>query len=773
MPKYIQENNQLYILYDNCEEYIYIGGTDPGYNNTGLFIDVELNQCCQGQILDSIPLTPTPTITVSPSVTPTPTITVTPSVSHTQTPTPTISATSTVTPSITATVTPTLSNTPTQTPSITTTITQTPTNTPTVSYTPSITPTISNTPSVTPSLSVSPTVSSTLTPTPTLTSSITPTPTNTPTITTTPTITPTVTPTFVPNDIPGVNRLEIVDNNGRPYEIISLDYSVPTSLLHPDNNQILAVCVPLNDYNHDLTSIKPDLSLTTDARNILVSTDTYFDNYTINNSVLAFNNRQWNYINYPTGRISSIHFNRHLNRWFLGCQSTTQEPDVFLYSYDNSSSNRFYIGGNNQNAASYPGFISDPSLNCGPTRIYSKNNLVILCNNYYVYIYVSTNTSADDIDYAWKTLPFSCQNITQAAGCGIDWSDIPSNILKMYEHLPSITSYTDNGTDKLIILYNPPINNSITIDGTTNTCLNNQNKGYYLQSYDFSVNVSAIPSNIFSDGISYLDIKLDFNTNISFNLINDAKLYKGDEIISRSLWDITGTGTSYTISIINHTLLDNVLHNKNPVYTLDIDLSNMSSNTIPPYIKIPLYQADNGFTVKENYFRSIQNTKSDHPTFILSEGNNILEFYVTLDPNCGSGYRYDIYHNNRTPISLCVSDVVNTYSDSEIKAVLLKNNVIYYIIQQHKDPQSPTSSDNGVYEYNIYKANINTPNNLISLVCGLKARREFTKLNRDMYNKWNNTCIIDDNYLIVGIPNSNAIFKISYTNLENSPGYGC
>ena len=321
MPKYIQENNQVYILYDNCEEYIYIGTNDPKYNNAGLFIDVELNQCCQGQILGSIPLTPTPTITVSATTTPTPTVTITPSISSTLTPTPTISISPTTTPSITPTITPTISATPTQTPSISPTPTKTPTNTPTISNTPSITPTTSNTPSITPSFTASPTVSVSVTPTPTITCSISPTPTNTPTITTTPTITPTVTATYIPDDITGISKLEIFDDNGKPYEIISIDYSVPTSLLNPNNNQIMAVCVPLNDYNHDLTSIRPDLSNNSDLRNMLISTTTYFDTYTTKNSVMAFNNKEWNYINYPTGRISSIHFNRTLNRWFLGCQS--------------------------------------------------------------------------------------------------------------------------------------------------------------------------------------------------------------------------------------------------------------------------------------------------------------------------------------------------------------------------------------------------------------------------------------------------------------------
>jgi hypothetical protein len=71
------------------------------------------------------PITPTPTISNTPTVTPT--ITLTPSI------------TSTITPTIS--ITPTFTNTPTRTPTLTPTISITPTITPTISITPSITPT--------------------------------------------------------------------------------------------------------------------------------------------------------------------------------------------------------------------------------------------------------------------------------------------------------------------------------------------------------------------------------------------------------------------------------------------------------------------------------------------------------------------------------------------------------------------------------------------------------------------------------------------------------
>ena len=86
--------------------------------------------------------TPTPTITATNTETPTPTVTAT----NTETPTPTITATNTETP--TPTVTPT--NTETPTPTVTATNTETPTVTPTLTNTPTVTPTLTNTPTVTP-----------------------------------------------------------------------------------------------------------------------------------------------------------------------------------------------------------------------------------------------------------------------------------------------------------------------------------------------------------------------------------------------------------------------------------------------------------------------------------------------------------------------------------------------------------------------------------------------------------------------------------------------
>lgn len=96
-----------------------------------------------------VPVTPTPTLSITPSNTPTPTVT--PSVTKTPTLTPTVTPTLTVTPTTSETPT----QTPTATPTPTTTITSTPTATPTptVSVTPTITvtPTLTTTPTSTPS----------------------------------------------------------------------------------------------------------------------------------------------------------------------------------------------------------------------------------------------------------------------------------------------------------------------------------------------------------------------------------------------------------------------------------------------------------------------------------------------------------------------------------------------------------------------------------------------------------------------------------------------
>jgi hypothetical protein len=100
---------------------------------------VNLDDCC------GLPIAPTPTNTITPTITPTNTIT--PTITPTNTITPTITPTNTITPTITPTntITPTITPTNTITPTITPTRTITPTNTITP-VVPSPTPTTSPTP---------------------------------------------------------------------------------------------------------------------------------------------------------------------------------------------------------------------------------------------------------------------------------------------------------------------------------------------------------------------------------------------------------------------------------------------------------------------------------------------------------------------------------------------------------------------------------------------------------------------------------------------------
>ncbi len=138
------------------------------------FIFRSVSNCTNG--FTYIPPSPTPTVSITPSVTPsvTPTISVTPSATTSVTPTisvtPSITPTTSTTPSTTPSVTPTISITPTTsiTPSITPTKTVSTTATPTISLTPTI--------SVTPSTSVTPGVSPTRTPSNTPPPSVTRTP---------------------------------------------------------------------------------------------------------------------------------------------------------------------------------------------------------------------------------------------------------------------------------------------------------------------------------------------------------------------------------------------------------------------------------------------------------------------------------------------------------------------------------------------------------------------------------------------------------------------
>lgn len=171
-------------------------------------------ECSIQQVFDFISSvvfpTPTPTISLTPSITVTPTLTpsITPTMTRTATVTPSVTAS--LTPSPTATMTATPTPTATQTPSVTPTISVTPsvtvtpglskTPTPTVSLTPSITPSI--TPTLTRTATVTPSVTATVTPTVSVTASVTPTRTPTQTQTPTPTATMTPTPSITPSNTP-------------------------------------------------------------------------------------------------------------------------------------------------------------------------------------------------------------------------------------------------------------------------------------------------------------------------------------------------------------------------------------------------------------------------------------------------------------------------------------------------------------------------------------------------------------------------------------------
>ena len=183
----------------------------PGTYEVQIFTGLELQSIWQFELVGAPPtMTPTATMTFTPSPTFTPTrtatITFTPTktstATHTPTRRPSPTATFTPTSSKTPTRTPTLkftpSKTPTQTPSLTPTTTHTPTRTPTATYT--STPTNTSTQTSTATFTLTPTNTPTRTPTATFTSTPTNTPTKTPTatLTYTPTNTPTKTPTRTP-----------------------------------------------------------------------------------------------------------------------------------------------------------------------------------------------------------------------------------------------------------------------------------------------------------------------------------------------------------------------------------------------------------------------------------------------------------------------------------------------------------------------------------------------------------------------------------------------
>jgi len=223
-----------YVSYTRCDntaselvtlqpnESLTICGSNPGVVSGPVTITV-LGTCVGKQCIPFTP-TPTPSLSITPSISLTPSVTPTISLTPSVTPsnTPSISVTPSNTPSISVTPSITPSNTvpPSMTPSPTISVSKTPSLTPLPSV--SKTPSISITPSITPSTGVSPTPTPTTSTTgsiptvdglcmtikfgaaPSVTPSVTPSITATPSISisVTPSITPTVTPSITPSTTP-------------------------------------------------------------------------------------------------------------------------------------------------------------------------------------------------------------------------------------------------------------------------------------------------------------------------------------------------------------------------------------------------------------------------------------------------------------------------------------------------------------------------------------------------------------------------------------------
>jgi hypothetical protein len=220
--------------YNNSESYLFKVVDDYGSISTGTTY---------------LYASPTPTLTLTPTITPTPTITATvtitptPSVSQTPgaSPSPTTTQTPTNTPTNSQTPTPSVSQTPGASPSPTTT--ETPTNTPTNTQTP--TPSVSETPGVSPS------PTTTVTPTNTPSNTPTETPTNTPTNdpsqtpTNTPSETPTQTPTSTPVETPTPTLTETPTSTPTPTQsTVSYNIQLPvsTNVYGNFSNDLTAAC---------------------------------------------------------------------------------------------------------------------------------------------------------------------------------------------------------------------------------------------------------------------------------------------------------------------------------------------------------------------------------------------------------------------------------------------------------------------------------------------------------------------------------------------------
>jgi len=759
MPKYISENGQLYILYDNCEEYIHLG-PDPQYENSHagpVFRDIELSACCEGTILDKVPLTPTPTMTVSPSITPSlsPTVTisvtpsVTPTISNSATPTPTVSITSTNTP----------------TPSIT--ATSTPTVTPSTSNTPSITPSSSVTPTLTPTISISATTTPTLTPTatttPTLTPTISITPSNTPTVSVSPSATPSATPTLTPTptslfDNPNVDVIYLTDENGNPYELFSIDYN-------PNNANILAVAVPRSNYTHNIISHEipgyPSDQYYTEG-NMLVATDSYFASFIYKQKIVETiaNTSSWNYDKYPANRVSSVYFDNTLNRWFVGCQVIDGENLIFLYGHNNGGFDRFFIGGNSSLAVNDSDQVIN-GLSCGPTKIFSVDNSVYLANSDMIYMLLTTDTTPDPntstINYTHKFFAHKCKDITN---CGIE-RDIPDDTAKFYHNLPTIVHNANAPNQDINILYNPIPLLENHIDSQPHFCdTSSFYRGYNLTSYDLSVDVS------FALIQSHAEILFTFNKNIPID-INNVSVKRNNQYISPLSFIFGGSSNTYTLNFRDDELLDKALRDKTIPYWLEIRLDD---SNLPSELNIPLYNADLGFDIKHFEFDNNKNKQPDTLIFIANPQNQnssideTYKYYASSSSNCDTGYIYRITNSNMTDQLMCLP-LPGSHEYSSIKSVLAYGQWIYTLLQIEPDPLTTPAAD-GVFHYNLYRAPLNNPASNELMLYNIQARRYFRDAEY-VPSTWTNTCMIDSQYIIVGIPNSNTILKINYNALPS------
>ena len=732
MPRRITENGQSYILYDDCEEYIFIG-SEPRWK-TLFFSDVKLDKCCEGEIIDSVPVTATPTSTVTPTVTP--------------------SVTSTATP----TVTPTVTATPTVTPTVTPTITVTPSVTPTISVTPSITPTISLTPSITPTTTATPTL--TISNTPTVTPTISATPTNTPTISLTPTIsvTPTLTPTptttpVTVSDDSSIEKIVLADG-AEEYEIISIDVGTSTSMTDGDEH-IVAVVAPVNDYSFDNTIDS--------SYNKVLKSDNYLTDYTIENKLITEANAAiWNSTEYPSSKISSVQYNTELNRWFIGTNSQAGTSIVFLYSVD-AASNYFIPQGD---------VIGGAGSICGPTKVYSVDNKTFLFNDSKIYSYTTSDKTktGNELSYLYSEEIFNCENDNRVK-CGVDRTALGDNVSVSYR-LPLINS----SNDKLFIHHVPGTgNNAVAIDGVDYSCpgVVGNYRGYSLESYEFNFTVSRLDVSTESNQISF---DIVFNKDTNFDYTNLTLLY-GNTVIAidpeKILLDKLTT-KSYSIIIADDTLINNM--NTLPYYFRLSNLSSSNTSDVPNTVTIPIYEVTNsGTTYNYNGVKDVRYTSANRdkvPVFsvnvldFVTNKDKTFDFYVMADATCDSDYKYRIMDKTNAGSGLdydfCVSSLEGITSTGEVKVVLAKGAEIYMLVQHTSDPVTKPYDFSEVYTYSLFKSNSLLPNGFSLVEDNIKVLRKFAGLNRDMTNVWSNSCFINDSYIMIGVPNSSTVLRVSY-----------